>query len=309
MTNISSKALSASGHSFTFGIESCIESESDDLSDSSPVSPPFYRQPSISDPTPATFGVNGTENVRNLSNGSTSSTFANSQSMSTSSSTSKSGQANGKLSMSSLDSPSPSAEFSQNPNSRAHTRSHSRQNSQTYTNNNGSVVKPAITKQNSHKSPLTKRRSSRGHSQSDAGIRDLGSDSSYSPKAKGFQNYCRKLWKSSREKLFSPKSESLEDFRIRKEERVLYVQSLWRQRILPNWATECHSNRVDRLVWEGIPTTVRGEVWRRLIGNRLTVTPELFRILVKRSKYVLDRLAAESKSDNDESTNGSPSRQ
>uniref|UniRef100_A0A7S2VVC8 Rab-GAP TBC domain-containing protein n=1 Tax=Norrisiella sphaerica TaxID=552664 RepID=A0A7S2VVC8_9EUKA len=44
------------------------------------------------------------------------------------------------------------------------------------------------------------------------------------------------------------------------------------------------SSRVNRMCWKGIPGSIRGRAWKAIIGNELKITPELFRINLKRGR-------------------------
>ena len=58
----------------------------------------------------------------------------------------------------------------------------------------------------------------------------------------------------------------------------LSLLGIWKIDVIPEWDKTgilpvWDLNNIWRL---GIPSTVRGEVWKRAIGNRLVVTPEVF---------------------------------
>eukprot|EP00472_Partenskyella_glossopodia_P013023 CAMPEP_0197523654 /NCGR_PEP_ID=MMETSP1318-20131121/8539_1 /TAXON_ID=552666 /ORGANISM="Partenskyella glossopodia, Strain RCC365" /LENGTH=493 /DNA_ID=CAMNT_0043076413 /DNA_START=8 /DNA_END=1489 /DNA_ORIENTATION=- len=44
------------------------------------------------------------------------------------------------------------------------------------------------------------------------------------------------------------------------------------------------TSKVNRLCWKGIPGSIRGAAWKAIIGNDLKITPELFKINLKRGK-------------------------
>lgn len=70
---------------------------------------------------------------------------------------------------------------------------------------------------------------------------------------------------------------------LNNEERQTYLCRVWKEKILPNWDKKKHSRKLRDLVFEGIPPSVRGEVWKRVIGNELKVTPELYAILCEQA--------------------------
>ncbi|GJD11080.1 TBC1 domain family member 12 [Galdieria sulphuraria] len=67
------------------------------------------------------------------------------------------------------------------------------------------------------------------------------------------------------------------------EERQTHLCKVWREKILPKWEQKKHSRKLRDLVFEGIPPSVRGEAWKRIIGNSLKVTPELYSILCEQA--------------------------
>jgi len=44
-------------------------------------------------------------------------------------------------------------------------------------------------------------------------------------------------------------------------------------RVLPNWEALHRTRKVQDLWWQGLPPGVRGEVWKRAIGNDLNISP------------------------------------
>lgn len=70
---------------------------------------------------------------------------------------------------------------------------------------------------------------------------------------------------------------------LRQEERLVAAAQIWTKDILPNWESMKNSKKARELWWHGIPTNVRGKVWRLAIGNDLNITPELYEICVSRA--------------------------
>ncbi|TGZ68349.1 hypothetical protein CRM22_004315 [Opisthorchis felineus] len=62
----------------------------------------------------------------------------------------------------------------------------------------------------------------------------------------------------------------------KRENRHKELLKVWRTDILSNWNAVYMKQRVKRLVWEGIPSPVRREVWSRLLGNALNIDLPLF---------------------------------
>ncbi len=66
--------------------------------------------------------------------------------------------------------------------------------------------------------------------------------------------------------------------REERDERMCELAKTWREEIVPNWAKLAGGRRVKQLTWEGIPPNMRKVVWPLLIGNKLSISPELFHI-------------------------------
>ncbi|XP_013787112.1 TBC1 domain family member 14-like isoform X1 [Limulus polyphemus] len=71
------------------------------------------------------------------------------------------------------------------------------------------------------------------------------------------------------------------------EDKLVQATKVWTNDILPNWESVKNSHKTRDLWWQGIPPSVRGDVWRLAIGNELNVTQELYDICVSRSKEKL----------------------
>ena len=50
----------------------------------------------------------------------------------------------------------------------------------------------------------------------------------------------------------------------------------WRNKVLPEWDTMKKRGKLQPLIFKGIPPPVRGDVWRRCVGNELNITEEDF---------------------------------
>jgi len=65
--------------------------------------------------------------------------------------------------------------------------------------------------------------------------------------------------------------------RAQPRERFLEMASqVWRHEILPAWEDERASKRALMLWWEGVPSALRGQLWRLAIGDRLQLGPAAF---------------------------------
>lgn len=71
---------------------------------------------------------------------------------------------------------------------------------------------------------------------------------------------------------------------LRHEDQVVNAAKRWTDEILPNWEQMKSQKRTRDMWWNGIPTNVRGKVWKLALGNDLNVTPELYEICVSRAE-------------------------
>ncbi|GMF36413.1 unnamed protein product [Phytophthora fragariaefolia] len=85
-----------------------------------------------------------------------------------------------------------------------------------------------------------------------------------------------------------------------KEEELRRVKKLWRTRILRDWEENKDTPLAHSLWRQGIPPSIRARVWPMAIGNKLKVTPEMFKIYRRRAAaYKKDRAAKEKNDDVD----------
>lgn len=80
-----------------------------------------------------------------------------------------------------------------------------------------------------------------------------------------------------------------------RERRLSVLKHIWERDILPQWNEVHHENRVVALWREGIPPAVRGKVWMLAIGNKSSITPELFKICTQKARSIrniLGRISA-----------------
>nr|XP_053654628.1 TBC1 domain family member 14-like [Cherax quadricarinatus] len=69
----------------------------------------------------------------------------------------------------------------------------------------------------------------------------------------------------------------------RQEEQLAAAVATWNNEILPKWDTMHTHKKCRELWWQGLPSCVRGKVWKLAIGNDLNITPQLYSIMVQRS--------------------------
>lgn len=66
--------------------------------------------------------------------------------------------------------------------------------------------------------------------------------------------------------------------KLEREERMRECGRTWKEEVIPHWVKTATSRKVRDLCWQGIPPSLRKDVWPLLIGNRLSISPELFEI-------------------------------
>jgi len=70
----------------------------------------------------------------------------------------------------------------------------------------------------------------------------------------------------------------------RAEDDLSQLTSYWSSSILPNWSTMSTTAKTQALWWKGLPPPVRGRVWSVALPNTLSLTPQLYSILVSRAR-------------------------
>lgn len=104
------------------------------------------------------------------------------------------------------------------------------------------------------------------------------------------ENYHRKLVEENRKnymKLIKEKKEkekrlkALEEKKKRKAKQLLET---WQQEILPYWYKKKNDiNYLRKYFYEGVPVSLRGNIWLLCIGNNFSITREYYEIEVKKA--------------------------
>ncbi|RLN96125.1 hypothetical protein BBJ28_00006483 [Nothophytophthora sp. Chile5] len=89
-----------------------------------------------------------------------------------------------------------------------------------------------------------------------------------------------------------------------KEEELRRSKRLWRTRILRDWEENKDTPLAHSLWRQGIPPSIRARVWPMAIGNKLKVTPEMFRIYRRRAAAYKQDAARAAKDDKDGAVDG-----
>ncbi|XP_008190632.2 TBC1 domain family member 12 [Tribolium castaneum] len=80
----------------------------------------------------------------------------------------------------------------------------------------------------------------------------------------------------------------LQKLQLQQEEHQATAAKHFVKHVLPNWE-QMHTNKKTReLWWQGLPSSVRGKVWRLAIGNELNLTPQLYEICLSRAQNRLN---------------------
>ncbi len=90
---------------------------------------------------------------------------------------------------------------------------------------------------------------------------------------------------------FSPMSASQSLFakqKAAKAQRLEDNKKLWQDDIIPTWPKYKTSRKTIRATWDGIPSLVRGHVWKLMIGNAQNVSVKLFHINAERAAVQRD---------------------
>jgi hypothetical protein len=77
-----------------------------------------------------------------------------------------------------------------------------------------------------------------------------------------------------------------EELRLEKIQKTLF--QMWQNHIIPNWASAVsgveYTKKTRRLLYFGIPTKFRGEVWKKAIGNELQLKEQSYYLALERAR-------------------------
>ncbi|XP_030750866.1 TBC1 domain family member 12-like [Sitophilus oryzae] len=86
----------------------------------------------------------------------------------------------------------------------------------------------------------------------------------------------------------SAAKEKQKKLQLQQEEQQAISTKHFIQNVLPNWNQMEKNKRTQELWWQGLPSSVRGKVWRLAIGNELNITPQLYEICLTRAQNRLN---------------------
>ncbi|KAJ5634084.1 hypothetical protein N7528_001926 [Penicillium herquei] len=76
------------------------------------------------------------------------------------------------------------------------------------------------------------------------------------------------------------------------------LQNIWDEYVGPNWDKVLREPRTRELWWRGIPARSRGAIWRRALGNELSLSDDSFTKALKRAKDLRSKTEAEPSENN-----------
>ena len=115
-------------------------------------------------------------------------------------------------------------------------------------------------------------------------------------KTKEEETLHRKMVFQNRQLYFNllKKKQEIEEANIKLLEEKHQQQKLraefWNTKIIPNWTKMKNNKNIKKYFYEGIPNTCRGKVWGLCIGNKFSITKELYDIEANKSIQLLIKL-------------------
>jgi hypothetical protein len=71
------------------------------------------------------------------------------------------------------------------------------------------------------------------------------------------------------------------------------LQRIWDEYVFPDWDRVVAEPRTRELWWRGITPRSRGAVWKRALGNELSLTDDSFKKALERAQHVRTTLGQE----------------
>lgn len=75
-------------------------------------------------------------------------------------------------------------------------------------------------------------------------------------------------------------SKKLAEKKLKKEGQVIESIKFWQKIILSDWDKLKNSKKVKELWWQGLPSNIRGQVWKMVIGNDLNIDVDKFNLCI-----------------------------
>lgn len=104
-----------------------------------------------------------------------------------------------------------------------------------------------------------------------------------------------------KEALYSVAKQKHQKMQLQLEEQQAQSTKHFTRNVLTNWDKTYNTRKTRDLWWLGLPSSVRGRVWRFAIGNDLNLTQQLYEICLSRAQSRLNNLdPTRSESENDQ---------
>lgn len=97
--------------------------------------------------------------------------------------------------------------------------------------------------------------------------------------------------------------QKLQKLLLQQEEQQANATKHFIHKVLPNWDVMKSNRKTQEMWWQGLPSSVRGKVWRLAIGNELNVTSEIYESCLTRAQTKLSELYCKSDIDQENSMN------
>lgn len=98
------------------------------------------------------------------------------------------------------------------------------------------------------------------------------------------ENRKRYLENLEKKKLEDKKRKQLQE---KKRLRLRELEEIWTVELIPKWYSIKNNNSVKKYFYEGIPPSIRGNVWLLSIGNQFSITKEYYEIELKKAVDLL----------------------
>eukprot|EP01087_Luapelamoeba_hula_P011202 TRINITY_DN3015_c0_g2_i4.p1 TRINITY_DN3015_c0_g2~~TRINITY_DN3015_c0_g2_i4.p1 ORF type:complete len:835 (-),score=195.61 TRINITY_DN3015_c0_g2_i4:29-2533(-) len=101
---------------------------------------------------------------------------------------------------------------------------------------------------------------------------------------KHMEEYQRMLVSFQQKELARAKErEKIEKTKLQREEALKKARIAW-QEAIPKWTQFKNTAKLRKLVWQGVPPSMRDKVWPLSLGNDLNINQELYAIMLEKSK-------------------------
>lgn len=85
------------------------------------------------------------------------------------------------------------------------------------------------------------------------------------------------------------KKQKTKEQKEKNEHKKAKIKKEWLEEILPKWTERKYSDHVRNLVYFGIPTSLRCQIWTRQIKNRLSLTKEYYEVFLAKGRSLSNK--------------------